>query len=231
MSIRLTSFIEGEYYHIYNRGNSKQIIFHSSDDFQRFQDLLITLNKPERVDTRVVDRRKNSANVSSEGKTFATTRLVAIGSYCIMPNHFHILLTPLIEGGVSKFMQKITTAYSMYYNKKYKHTGGLFEGKFKAKHVTDDRYLKYLFAYINLNPVKIIDTLWKKRGLRDIEKTFIFLETYTFSSYFDLLHYNDNSKTRVESDILSLVAFPEYFPTGTLFKKEIISWFSYRENF
>ena len=59
-----------------------------------------------------------------------------------MPNHFHILITQMEEKGVSKFMQKLSTAYSMYYNKKYKRTGGLFEGKFKSEHLNKDRYLK-----------------------------------------------------------------------------------------
>lgn len=279
MSIRATPFIEGEYYHIYNRGNSKQIIFHDNDDMQRFQDLLFIVNKTERVDMREIVRdEKISKTFIHEGKTFANktfekehdiafnthdaptqhlstgeglafastispnasefSKLVSIGSYCIMSNHFHILLTPLVEGGVSKFMQKLSTAYPMYYNKKYAHTGGIFEGKFKAKHIHEDRYLKYLFAYINLNPVKLIDQTWKQYGLKDIQKTFLFLDTYKYSSYSDLLYregktFANKNKTvkRSEADILSLEYFPEYFPSGADFKKEIIVWFSYRNDF
>lgn len=272
MSLRYTSFVEGEYYHVYNRGNSKQAIFHDNDDMQRFQDLLYITNNPERIDVRNIQRNKNNFSVplcegktstkkipnvlevvrrqdlrSSEGLAFASknpsnidlpSKLVAIGSYCIMPNHFHILITPFMDGGVSKFMQKLSTAYSMYYNKKYSHSGGLFEGKFKAKHVPDDRYLKYLFSYINLNPVKLIDSTWKQYGIKDVEKTFKFLENYKYSSYLDLLScegktFVDNNKERSDVDILSLEAFPEYFPQakGSTFKKEIMIWFSYRDNF
>ncbi len=282
MSVRITPLVQGEYYHIYNRGNSKQTIFHDNADMQRFQDLLFIANNPERSDLRESKRKKGISTAQlRKGKTFAKgnnkedkedadmrrqdlrsceglasatttsitisaittsptpsefTRLVAIGSYCIMPNHFHILITPLVEGGVSKFMQKLSTAYPMYYNKRYTHTGGLFEGKFKAKHASDDRYLKYLFAYINLNPVKLIDPTWKKYGLKDVKKTFAFLETYTYSSYLDLLHregktFASDSRKRSEADILSLDEFPEYFPTGAVFKKEILTWFSYRDDF
>ena len=170
-------------------------------------------------------------HISKANTVTEENKLVAIGSYCIMPNHFHILITPLLDGGASKFMQKLTTAYSMYYNKKYSHSGGLFEGKFKAKHIGEDKYLKYLFAYINLNPVKLVDPTWKQYGLKNIKKTFTFLETYTYSSYPDFLYYEDKNKQRAENDILSLGEFPEYFPTGNHFKKEIVRWFSYRSDF
>ena len=78
--------------------------------------------------------------------------LTAIAAYCLMPNHFHILVHEKVEGGISKFMQKLMTSYTMYINKKYDRTGALFGSSFKAVHVTDDNHLKYLFAYINLNP-------------------------------------------------------------------------------
>ncbi len=233
MASRITPFVIEEFYHIYNRGNSKQIIFHSNEDMSRFQDLLFVLNKPERVDMRNVQESKSIGRLN-EGKAFVknvsempNAKLVAIGSYCLMPNHFHILLTPLIDGGVSKFMQKLTTAYSMYYNKKYLHSGGLFEGKFKAKHIAEDRYLKYLFSYINLNPVKLVDPTWKKYGLKDIQKTFKYLEDYKYSSYLDFLYYKDKRAARNETDVLSL----EYFPTGSHFKRDILTWFSYQDHF
>ncbi len=228
MSIRVTPFAKEEFYHIYNRGNSKQIIFHDPEDMSRFQDLLYISNNIERF---VMKDLSHKDHISKANTIPEESRLVAIGSYCLMPNHFHILITPLTESGVSKFMQKLSTAYSMYYNKKYAHSGGLFEGKFKAKHTPDDTYLKYLFSYINLNPVKLIDPTWKKYGLKDIQKTFMFLETYKYSSYLDLLYYRDNGKRRAEADILSLGEFPEYFPTGEHFKKEIVRWFSYRKDF
>lgn len=226
MSKRLTPFVKEEFYHIYNRGNSKQVIFHDKEDMQHFQDLLLISNTPERFDMRVINRRKN-ISASSSLKDFP---LVAIGSYCVMPNHFHILITQLYEeGGISKFMQKLTTAYSMYYNKKYTHSGGLFESKFKSKHINSDRYLKYIFAYINLNPVKLIDPTWKEKGLKNIEKTYKFLETYTYSSYLDFLHLDKKNNFREESNILSIGSFPKYFPTNLTFKKEITSWFKYTD--
>jgi len=92
-------------------------------------------------------------------------QLVNIVTYCLMSNHFHLLIYEKTEGGISKFMQKVTTAYTMYFNKSKQRTGALFQGKFKAKHASiNDNYLKYLVAYIHLNPIKLIDAQWKENG-------------------------------------------------------------------
>ena len=84
-----------------------------------------------------------------------------------MPNHFHILVKEKIENGISKFMGKLTTGYSMYFNKRYDRTGSLFQGVFKSVHADSDEYLKYLFAYIHLNPIKLINPEWKENGIKD----------------------------------------------------------------
>ena len=69
--------------------------------------------------------------------------VVSNGTDWLMPNHFHIVLTPLVEGGAQLFMQNLSTAYSMYFNKRHLRTGSLFEGKFKATHADSVEYLKY----------------------------------------------------------------------------------------
>ena len=118
MSIRETDFAQGEYYHIYNRGNSKQKIFHDKGDYLRFISLLYVSNSNQSFNFYDLNRDINFNVYELERKNL----LVGIGAYCIMPNHFHILITEKVEGGISKFMQKLSTAYSMYYNKKYKNT-------------------------------------------------------------------------------------------------------------
>ncbi len=135
MSIRKVNLVSGEYYHIYNRGNSKQKIFLDNEDYFRFMSLLYACNSKNNF--RIFMLMKDESPYDFErGK-----EIVSIGAYCLMPNHFHILLTQTEDENISKFMQKLTTAYAMYYNRKYKHTGGLFEGKFKSKHAKDDRDL------------------------------------------------------------------------------------------
>lgn len=220
MSIRKVNFVEGEFYHIYNRGNSKQKIFHDKQDYKYFLDLLYILNTKNNINVSQL-KRYNTFDLYTVGPK---DNLVAIGSYVLMPNHFHILITQKIEGGVSKFMQKLSTAYVMYYNKKYQRTGGLFEGKFKAEHLDTDRYLKYIFSYIHLNPVKLIQKDWKEKGIRNKKETLDFLRGYEHSSYLDYFGIY-----RTEGKIINKESFPNYFPNTKDFNNEIFSWLDYKQ--
>jgi putative transposase len=148
--------------------------------------------------------------------------LVHVGSYCLMPNHFHLIITPIEEVSISRFMQKLTTAYSMYYNTKYQKTGSLFQGKFKSEYASNDRYLKYLFSYIHLNPIKLIQKDWKEKGISNKNNAISYLNKYKYSSYLDYLGVN-----RDESVILDCKEFPTYFPTKNAFQKEIFEWLSF----
>jgi putative transposase len=213
MSIRTTSFVEGEYYHIYNRGNSKRIIFQDKEDYFYFIRLLHAMNDSERKTVRNLKDRQNEEN---------NEPLVAIGSYCLMPNHFHILLTQVAEGGITKFMQKLSTAYVMYFNKKYQHSGSLFEGKFKAKHVAGDTYLKYLFSYVHLNPLKIIDSEWKSKAKYLPKEMFDFLKSYKYSSFQE--YFNN------EFTVIKKHQFPDYFLTKEAFVNDLIYWFDKDQN-
>ena len=214
MSIRKINFAEGEFYHLYNRGNSKQIIFKDKSDYRHFIHLLYLSNTKNNF--RINDISKDFFNFDQGQK------IVSIGAYCLMPNHFHILITQNEDGGISKFMQKLSTAYSMYYNKKYERTGGLFEGKFKSRYIDTDKYLKYLFSYIHLNPIKLIQKDWKDVGIRSRAEAIVFLNKYSYSSYLDW-----TDKYREENKILDIEVFPNYFSTNNLFKKEIFEWLEY----
>lgn len=217
MSTRSVSFVQSEYYHIYNRGNSRQKIFLVTQDYERFIKLLFLSNSIHSFNIRDLGTR-NIFDVDRE------KQLVNILSYCLMPNHFHILLTPLEDDGVSKFMLKLTTAYSMYFNKKNNRTGALFEGPFKSEFVCDDRYFRYLFAYIHLNPVKLIDKNWKKNGLKDNKKTIDYLFLYTYSS---LLDYIGSSEIkREEHVVIDKDLFGEIFNKKHVILKELTSWFN-----
>lgn len=216
MSKRKINFALGEYFHIYNRGNSKQEIYCDKYDYERFIKLLYISNSS--INFNLKDLIEDIFSVDREGE------LVSIGAYCLMPNHFHILITPKIENGVSIFMQKLATAYSMYFNSKYARTGSLFEGKFKAEHVDNDRYLKYLFSYIHLNPLKLIDKTWKDKGVKNKKQALDYFGNYKFSSYLDYL-----SDDRQEIKILDKKEFPKYFPDEVSFKEEIFDWLSYND--
>jgi len=148
--------------------------------------------------------------------------IVYIGAYCLMPNHFHILIAEKEKGGISKFMQKLSTAYVMYYNQKYGRTGGLFEGKFKSEYLFEDRYLKYIFSYIHLNPVKLIQKDWKEIGIRNNKAVLKYLKDYEYSSYFEYLGVG-----RKQSKIIDRKPYPNYFSSIKNFQEEIVEWLSY----
>jgi len=203
----------GEIYHVYNKRGDSNLLFLDIEDKNRFLKLLFLCNGTAPVDFRELP----------EGETFGEMErgeaLVDIGAYVLMPTHFHLLIKEKQEGGISKFMSKLSTAYSMYFNKKYERIGCLFVGSFKAKHADKDEYLKYLFAYIHLNPIKIIDPLWKQNGINDFDGAKGFLETYRYSSYYDY-----TGLERQESLILNKFAFPDYFENLNNFKIFINEW-------
>ncbi len=218
MSLRKVNFVKGEYYHIYNRGNSKQKIFHDKYDYFHFVKLMFICNNIDNV--RIFNDDRYGINVFDR----EVENIVSIGAYCLMPNHFHILITEKMESGISKFMQKLSTAYSMYYNKKHNHTGGLFEGKFKSVHIDGDIQMKYLFSYIHLNPIKLIYKDWKEFGIKDKKQALDYLGEYDYSSYKDFI-----LNERIQSKILNIKDFPNYFHIKEKFQKEIIEWLSFKD--
>lgn len=209
-------FSEGEYYHIYNRGVEKRKIFLDEYDRQRFVRLLYLANGTEPYK---FDRLRNKKFEDIQrGKS-----LVAIGAYVLMPNHFHLLVKEVIENGISMFMEKLTTGYSSYFNKKYQRVGPLFLGVYKGEYITRDEHLKYLLAYIHLNPIKLTDSQWKEKGLRDLTKSRDFLTQYKYSSYPDYCGVE-----REEQGILSLEHFPKYFNSKLDFKDFVDDWLTYK---
>src|SRR3989344_7978889 len=130
--LRKISFAPEEFYHLYNRGVDKRNIFTCVNDYNRFVTLLYLCNntKPTSIEHELRSGRVFTELLNTErGKL-----LVDIGAYCLMPNHFHILIREKDNNGISTFMKKLSTAYSMYFNNKYKRSGALFEGRFKAQH-------------------------------------------------------------------------------------------------
>ncbi len=218
MVLRKVKFTIGEYYHLYNRGNSKQIIFHDKEDYNRFAALLYACNREDNIKADNLGKREDFFHLDP-----SNSRIVAIGAYCLMSNHFHILVKEVVSDGVTRFMRKLCTAYVMYYNKKYNRTGGLFEGKFKSEYAMSDRYLKYLFSYIHLNPIKLIEPKWKEVGIRNIQGTKQYLKKYEYSSYCDYL-----GVIRKHNSILATIEFPKYFPTKHSFEQEIQDWISFK---
>lgn len=144
--MRKFRFINGEFYHIYNRGTDKRIIYSDPDDFERFLQSIQEFNTKKPVGSLFENSFRNKTQLGNP-----IAKLVDIVSYCLNPNHYHLILRQLIDNGVSEFMRRIGTGYTQAFNIKYKRSGVLFQGKFKALHIDSNEYLLHLSAYVNLN--------------------------------------------------------------------------------
>jgi len=143
--MRNISFAVGEHYHVYNRGVDHRQIVMDGADSERFVLGLDLFNSEDPVGSIFEHSR-----LSKEDKLKPREKLVNIVCYCLNPNHFHMLITPLKEGGLSKFMKRLG-GYAGYFNLKYHRTGSLFEGQYKVKHIQSNAHLLHLSSYINLN--------------------------------------------------------------------------------
>ena len=208
---------EGEYYHLYNRGVEKRDIFLTDEDRKRFKRLLYLANGTEPFVFRDVEKKELEEIDRGEP-------LVAIAAWVLMPNHFHILVKEIVEGGTTAFMKKLCTGYSSYFNKRHDRVGPLLQGRYKSEHVTSDEHLKYLFAYIHLNPVKLVDPSWKERGIGDLVGAKKFISAYEHSSY--QAYANESRK---ESLLLGKNEFPEYFLNQRDFEDFHIEWLNLRD--
>src|SRR3989344_1672384 len=144
---REIKFAIGEYYHIFNRGTDKRTIFNGPNDSGRFFRSMIEFNTERPIGSIYENSfRKETTDIVKPNKP-----LVSFLAYCLNPNHYHFILRPLSDRGIEKFMHRLGTGYTNYFNEKYKRNGVLFQGKFKATHIDTNEYLLHVSAYVNLN--------------------------------------------------------------------------------
>ncbi|MBI2593950.1 transposase [Candidatus Daviesbacteria bacterium] len=146
MPYRIPGFENFAFYHLFNRGVNKQDIYGIGSDYQRFIQTLIYYQysgpKPKFSNQnrfKLKDFRNNS-------------KIVNLVCYCLMPNHFHLLIQQATEGGIREFMGKLSNSYTKYFNTRHNRTGPLFQGEFKAVLVESDEQLIHVSRYIHLNP-------------------------------------------------------------------------------
>jgi putative transposase len=141
---RKIKFSINEIYHLYNRGVDKRNIIEDVDDFNRFIETINVVNTTTRIES--IRDHRNLKDFVDAGQ-----KLVEFIAIAIPNNHYHFLIKEVSEGGISKFMQKFSVAYTNYFNDKHNRSGSLFQGVFKARYVDTNEYLLYVSAYINLN--------------------------------------------------------------------------------
>lgn len=167
----------GEYYHIFNRAVNKQIIFHNTSDYARFLFLILHFQSPiifPQVSRLVKKYVKSLAFDTPDIDKIIKQRTIELVTFCIMPNHFHLIVKELEENGIAAYMHRVMTAYAKYYSTKYQKSGHVFQGTYQAVHIQDDRQMLHLSAYIHRNP-------------REISKWFNKEDRYEWSSYQDFV--------------------------------------------
>lgn len=149
MSTRKTPFVNGEFYHIYNRGVDKRNIFSSPDNVQRFLKSMREFNVIDPIGSLYENSFKLGGSTAKSTKS--DKKLVNFICYCLNPNHYHFVLEQVTDGGISEIMKRISGGYTWFFNNKNKRSGSLFQGRFKSIHINSNEYLLHLSAYVNLN--------------------------------------------------------------------------------
>ena len=172
-------FAPQEWFHCYNRGVEKRTVFENDFDYHSFLKLIYLTNSTESI-------HLSDLHYHPLHEVLQIPRgepLTAIGAFCLMPNHYHLLLKETRERGISLFMQKLATAYTMYFNIKNKRTGGLFAGTFRSRHTKDDLYFQRVIRYIHCNPAELYESGWKYGKVKNIQRLEKQLVAYPYSSF------------------------------------------------
>ncbi|HEY4493199.1 MAG TPA: transposase [Candidatus Paceibacterota bacterium] len=139
--------VTGEYYHVFNHGVEGSNVFNEPHEFFRFLLGMKLFNSQEPIDSI----RAYFESGKDKNELPSRKRLVDIVCYCLNPNHYHMVLKQLRDGGIAEFMKRLNGAYTWYFNAVNKRKGALFRGKYKSKHISDNDYLLHTVAYVNLN--------------------------------------------------------------------------------
>lgn len=173
---------------------------------------------------RIKERKERKRKIHTGETGVSKKPLVEIMVFCLMPNHYHLILRQLVDGGISLFMKKLSNGYTGYFNEKYKRKGigALFQGCFKAVQVENDRQLMALVYYIFTNPIELVEKNWKEGGVKDLKKAIKFLESYRWSSYLDCIGISNFSSVTKRDFIV------EFFGGPDKIKKSIKDWILYK---
>ncbi len=196
-----------ELHHALNRGVEKKNIFLDTQDYARFVHDLFEFNKvPPTHNLRRLTGGDNKKMFDLRSRT-SDKKLVDLHGWCLMKNHYHLLLSERIDGGRVLFLRRLNIGYAKYFNEKYKRSGYLFQGRTKKVPVTTDAHFLHILHYIHLNPLDFLSGAQKWRALkvRDTARALAHLDAYKWSSY------RDYCGIRNFPSILSIDLFSDVF--------------------
>lgn len=169
-----------DFFHILNRGVDKRKVFLDEADYVRFLHDCYMFN-----DTADVDPNHRFKKVRKGDEARKRERLITLHAFCLMPNHYHMLVSEVEDGGLSLFMRKLNMGYAKYFNEKYERSGVLWQGTFKKILIKRDAHFMYIPYYIHLNPLDMMFPAWRTSGIPDTQKALTYLYSYRWSSFMD----------------------------------------------
>lgn len=212
-------FAEDQIYHIFNRGVEKRKIFMDEKDYFRFVHNLYEFNDEDRVYNSLYFFKRNPKSIEVQPQYKKERNLlVDILSFVLMPNHFHLILKQRTENGIVKFLQKMGTGYTMYFNKRHERVGSLFQGRFKAVLVLKRAHYIHLPFYLHFNPLELMSNYRSSTSAEKIS----FLEEYRWSSFPDYVGIKNFPS------VTSRDTFLEFFDGTKEYKKEAMKWLEER---
>ena len=162
-----------------NRGVEKRTVFIDEADHVRFIHDMYAFND------------KNDVNPNHRFKLLPSGAkrepLVKVHAFCLMPNHYHLLVSEIADNGVSTFMRKLNMGYAKYFNEKYRRSGVLWQGTFRKVQIQRDAHFLHIPFYVHLNPLDLVLPNWRSGTVTNVERAFRELEKYRWSSYLDYM--------------------------------------------
>lgn len=179
-----------DFYHLLNRGVDKRSIFLDERDFLRFIHDIFEFNDVSNANPNSGHFFKQHLDIGrplSEKEHKQKKLLIKIHFFCLMSNHYHLLVSPLVEDGIPRFMKKLNMGYAKYFNEKYERSGALFQGKYKRVLIERDAHFLWMPYYIHFNPLDLVAPEWRdgEKSIKNPKKALDFLENYRWSSHLD----------------------------------------------
>ena len=211
--------MEGDIFHILNRGVEKRKIFLRQKDYLRFVHNLYDFNNADNVFLSYYNRRGQHNYRTNYGTARSVEQLVDVLGWALVANHFHLLVHERVDGGSGVYTQKITGGYTLHFNNENERCGVLFQGRSKIILVKHDAHFLHLPFYILSNPLDLFQPDWREKGIKNLKKAFEFLENYQWSALLDLIGKENFP------EVINKNLFYELFDTNEKqFKKDFIEW-------
>ena len=194
-----------ELFHLLNRGVDKRIIVMDDSDRVRFIHDLFAFN-----DSNIVLHISQSTR-KHEILPHQRKLLVHIHAFCLMGNHYHLLVSEVQENGISLFMQKLNMGYTKYFNERYDRTGTLWQGKYKSIHIEKSAHYMYIPFYIHLNPLDYVNPEWRLGKVKNVQECLRALRSYRWSSHLDYLGVK-NFPSIIRRDLIAdMLGTPKHY--------------------